>query len=147
LPLVITHGWPGSVVELLGIVSPLTDPPAQEDAFNPVLPSLPGYGFSGQPVEFDWNVGRIGRAWAELMRRLGYRRYVAPGGDVGAAVTDAMGRQAPEELVGIHLNLLRNGLAGVAGSPAVTEQERAAVEAITTFRTTGFGSSFTCAPP
>ena len=143
LPLVITHGWPGSVLELLGLVGPLTDPPAHggqaEDAFDLVLPSLPGYGFSGQPVELGWNAGRIGRAWAELMRRLGYRRYVAQGGDVGAAVTDAMGRQAPEGLVGIHLNLLRNGLAGVTGFPAETEQERAAVEAITTFRTTGFG--------
>jgi pimeloyl-ACP methyl ester carboxylesterase len=143
LPLVITHGWPGSVVELLGIVGPLTDPPAHggraEDAFDLVLPSLPGYGFSGEPAELGWNAARIGRAWAELMRRLGYRRYVAQGGDVGAAVTDAMGRQAPEGLVGIHLNLLRNGLAGVAGFPAGTEQERAAVDGISAFRTSGFG--------
>jgi pimeloyl-ACP methyl ester carboxylesterase len=143
LPLVITHGWPGSVVELLGIVGPLTDPPAYggraEDAFDLVLPSLPGYGFSGEPAELGWNAARIGRAWAELMRRLGYRRYVAQGGDVGAAVTDAMGRQAPEGLVGIHLNLLRNGLAGVVGFPAATEQERAAVDAISAFRTSGFG--------
>ena len=100
LPLIITHGWPGSVIELLGVVGPLTDPTAHggraEDAFDLVLPSLPGYGFSGEPSELGWNVGRIGVAWAELMRRLGYTRYVAQGGDVGSAVTDAMGRQAPE---------------------------------------------------
>ena len=99
LPLIITHGWPGSVLELLGVVAPLTDPAAHggsaEDAFDLVLPSLPGYGFSAEPTEAGWNVGRIAGAWAELMRRLGYTRYVAQGGDVGAAVTDAMGRQAP----------------------------------------------------
>ena len=96
LPLVMTHGWPGSVVELLESVGPLTDPTAHggtaEDAFDLVLPSLPGYGFSGEPTELGWDVARIGTAWAELMRRLGYSRYVAQGGDVGAGVTDAMGR-------------------------------------------------------
>ena len=100
LPLIMTHGWPGSVVELLETVGPLTDPTAHggsaEDAFHLVLPSLPGYGFSGEPTELGWDAGRIARAWAELMRRLGYTRYVAQGGDVGAAVTDAMGRQAPD---------------------------------------------------
>ena len=98
----MTHGWPGSVIELLETVGPLTDPTAHggsaEDAFDLVLPSLPGYGFSGEPTELGWDAGRVAQAWAELMRRLGYTRYVAQGGDVGAAVTDAMGRQAPEGL-------------------------------------------------
>ena len=143
LPLIVTHGWPGSVVEMLGSVGPLTDPvvsggPA-EDAFDLVLPSLPGYGFSTQPAEVGWDVGRTARAWAELMRRLGYSRYVAQGGDVGAAVSDAMARQAPDGLAGIHLNLLRNGLAGGAGLPSQSDQERAALDAIGTFRTSGFG--------
>ncbi|MGY1727525.1 epoxide hydrolase family protein [Geodermatophilus sp. SYSU D01062] len=140
LPLVITHGWPGSVVELLETVGPLTDPTAHggraEDAFHLVLPSLPGYGFSGEPRELGWDVARVGRAWAELMRRLGYARYVAQGGDVGAGVTDAMGRQAPEGLLGIHLNLLVTALGGPL--PGDTEQERAALAAIATFRSSGF---------
>jgi pimeloyl-ACP methyl ester carboxylesterase len=110
LPLIITHGWPGSVIEMLGVIGPLTDPNAHGgsagDAFDLVIPSLPGYGFSGVPAEVGWNVGRFAQAWAELMRRLGYTRYVAQGGDVGASVTDAMGRQAPEGLAGIHMNLL-----------------------------------------
>jgi len=110
LPLIITHGWPGSVIELLEVVGPLTDPTAHggraEDAFDLVLPSLPGYGFSDQPTEVGWGAGRIAQAWAELMNRLGYTRYVAQGGDQGASVTDAMARQAPNGLVGIHLNLL-----------------------------------------
>ncbi|HVD15574.1 MAG TPA: epoxide hydrolase, partial [Actinomycetota bacterium] len=109
LPLIMTHGWPGSVIELLEVVGPLTDPTAHggraEDAFDLVLPSLPGYGFSGQPTEVGWGPGRTAQAWAELMRRLGYTRYVAQGGDVGASITDAMGRQAPRGLVGIHMNL------------------------------------------
>jgi hypothetical protein len=113
LPLIMTHGWPGSVIELLETVGPLTDPTAHggtpEDAFHLVLPSLPGYGFSGEATELGWESGRITRAWAELMDRLDYTRYVAQGGDVGAAVTDAMGRQAPEGLLGIHLNLLAGG--------------------------------------
>src|SRR5207248_2870209 len=105
LPLIMTHGWPGSVAELIDSVGPLTDPTAHggsaEDAFHLVLPSLPGYGFSGEPVEVGWDLGRTARAWAELMRRLGYTRYVAQGGDVGAGVTDTMGRQAPKGLIGI----------------------------------------------
>src|SRR3954465_343415 len=109
LPLIMTHGWPGSVIELLEAVGPLTDPTAHggtaEDAFDLVLPSLPGYGFSAHPPEAGGNLGRTARAWAELMRRLGYTRYVAQGGDVGAGVTDALGRQAPKGLVGIHTNL------------------------------------------
>ncbi|MGY1609777.1 MULTISPECIES: epoxide hydrolase family protein [unclassified Geodermatophilus] len=140
LPLVMTHGWPGSVVELLETVGPLTDPTAHggraEDAFHLVLPSLPGYGFSGEPTEPGWDVARVGRAWAELMRRLGYTRYVAQGGDVGAGVTDAMGRQAPEGLLGIHLNLLVTALGG--GLSSDTDEERAGLEAIATFRSSGF---------
>ncbi|MDQ3875261.1 MAG: epoxide hydrolase, partial [Actinomycetota bacterium] len=106
LPLIMTHGWPGSVIELLETVGPLTDPTAHggqaEDAFHLVLPSLPGYGFSGEPTEVGWDAGRTAGAWAELMSRLGYTRYVAQGGDLGAIVTDVMARQAPEGLVGIH---------------------------------------------
>ena len=98
LPLIMTHGWPGSVIELLEVVGPLTDPTVHGgragDAFDLVLPSLPGYGFSSEPAEVGWDPGRVARAWTELMRRLGYTRYVAQGGDVGASVTDAMGRQA-----------------------------------------------------
>jgi|SRR5215204_408898 len=142
LPLFMTHGWPGSVIELLEAVGPLTDPTAHggdaEDAFHLVLPSLPGYGFSGEPTEVGWDVGHVARAWAELMNRLGYSRYVAQGGDVGAAVTDAMGRQAPEGLIGIHTNLLVTVLAG-GPLPGESEEERAALDAINTFRTSGFG--------
>jgi pimeloyl-ACP methyl ester carboxylesterase len=141
LPLIMTHGWPGSVIELLETVGPLTDPTAHggtpEDAFHLVLPSLPGYGFSGEPAELGWNVGRVAQAWAELMNRLGYARYVAQGGDVGAAVTDAMGRQAPEGLLGIHMNLLVTVLAGP--QPAESEEERAAADTLATFRESGFG--------
>ena len=142
LPLVMTHGWPGSIIELLEAIGPLTDPAAHggsaEDAFDLVLPSLPGYGFSGDPTELGWNVGRIAQAWAELMKRLGYTRYVAQGGDVGASVTDQMGRHAPEGLLGIHMNLLVTTLAGIP-LPEDTEEERAAREAINTFRASGFG--------
>jgi pimeloyl-ACP methyl ester carboxylesterase len=141
LPLIMTHGWPGSVIELLETVGPLTDPTAHggqaEDAFHLVLPSLPGYGFSGEPTELGWNVGRVAQAWAELMNRLGYTRYVAQGGDVGAAVTDTMGRQAPEGLLGIHTNLLVTVLAGPP--PAESEEERAAAGQLAAFRETGFG--------
>ena len=142
LPLIMTHGWPGSVIELLETVGPLTDPIAHggkaEDAFDLILPSLPGYGFSAEPKELGWDPGRMAKAWAELMRRLGYMRYVAQGGDVGAAVTDAMGRLAPEGLIGIHTNLLVTVLA--SGPPsAETEEEKAALAAIITFRTSGNG--------
>jgi pimeloyl-ACP methyl ester carboxylesterase len=142
LPLIMTHGWPGSVIELLETVGPLTDPTAHggraEDAFHLVLPSVAGYGFSGEPTVLGWYAGRVAQAWAVLMRRLGYTRYVAQGGDVGAAVTDAMGRQAPQGLVGIHTNLLVPALGG-SPMPAETEQERAALEQTKTFRATGFG--------
>jgi pimeloyl-ACP methyl ester carboxylesterase len=143
LPLIMTHGWPGSVVELLDTIGPLTDPTAHggspEDAFHVVLPSLPGYGFSGQPTELGWESGRIASAWAELMDRLGYTRYVAQGGDVGAAVTDAMGRQGPEGLLGIHVNLLAGAIGIKDLLPAESEQERAAHAALNLFTTDGFG--------
>jgi pimeloyl-ACP methyl ester carboxylesterase len=143
LPLIMTHGWPGSVIELLETIGPLTDPTAHggnpEDAFHLLLPSLPGYGFSGEPTELGWESGRIARAWAELMDRLGYTRYVAQGGDVGAAVTDAMGRQAPEGLLGIHISLLVASLGLEDQLPAESEQERAAHDAIKTFTKDGFG--------
>src|SRR2546430_6051221 len=142
LPLIMTHGWPGSIIELLDTVGPLTDPTAHgrtaEDAFDLVLPSLPGYGFSVESTELDWNVGRIAQAWAELMRRLGYTRYVAQGGDVGASLTDAMGRQGPEGLLGIHTNLLVTGLAG-GDHPPATDEEKAALDALATCRASGFG--------
>ncbi|HEX2421703.1 MAG TPA: epoxide hydrolase [Actinomycetota bacterium] len=141
LPLIMTHGWPGSVVELLETVGPLTDPTAHggkaEDAFHLVLPSVPGYGFSGEPTELGWWAGRVAQNWPELMRRLGYTRYVAQGGDVGAAVTDAMGRLAPEGLIGIHTNLFVPALGGTM--PTDTEQEKATAAQIAVFRATGFG--------
>jgi pimeloyl-ACP methyl ester carboxylesterase len=143
LPLIMTHGWPGSVIELLETVDHLTDPTAHggraEDAFDLVLPSLPGYGFSGEPAELGWDSGRTARAWAELMQRLGYTRYVAQGGDVGALVTDLMGRQAVEGLAGYHVNLLTAVLAIGDHLPKDSEQERAAAEAVATFRQDGFG--------
>jgi len=141
LPLIITHGWPGSVIEMLGVIGPLTDPTAHggsaEDAFDLVVPSVPGYGFSGEPAEIGWNPGRVAPAWGELMRRLGYTRYVAQGGDVGAAITDQMGRQAPEGLLGIHMNLLVPALGGPLSMDS--EAERAAAEQLATFRTSGIG--------
>jgi pimeloyl-ACP methyl ester carboxylesterase len=141
LPLIMTHGWPGSVVELLETVGPLTDPTAHggqaDDAFHLVLPSVPGYGFSAEPTELGWWAGRAAEAWPKLMDRLGYSRYVAQGGDVGAAVTDAMGRMAPEGLIGIHTNLFVPALGGAM--PSDTEQEKAAVAQIAAFRATGFG--------
>jgi pimeloyl-ACP methyl ester carboxylesterase len=140
MPLLITHGWPGSVIEMLEVIGPLTDPTLHggraEDAFDVVLPSLPGYGFSDEPTDVGWSPGHVARAWAELMRRLGYTRYVAQGGDVGAAVTDAMAIEAPDGLVGIHLNFLRRppleiaaALLGRAPVPDLTDEERAAFEA------------------
>ncbi len=140
LPLIITHGWPGSVIELLDVIEPLTDPTAHggepEDAFHVVLPSLPGYGLSVAPTTLGWDAGRTAKAWSELMRRLGYDRYVAQGGDVGSAVTDTMAIQAPDGLAGIHLNFLRRPPGEVAaavfgGAPqpeGLTEEEKAAFD-------------------
>lgn len=109
MPLIMTHGWPGSIFELVKVIGPLTDPPAYggraEDAFDLVLPLMPGYGFSGRPQVTGWNPDHIARAWAELMRRLGYKRYVSQGGDWGAVISDVMARQAPAGLLGIHVNM------------------------------------------
>jgi len=109
LPLIMTHGWPGSIFELVKVIGPLTDPTAHggraEDAFDLVLPSMPGYGFSGKPQSTGWNPDHIARAWDELMRRLGYERYVSQGGDWGAVISDVMARQAPPGLLGIHVNM------------------------------------------
>ncbi len=143
LPLIMTHGWPGSVVELLETVGPLTDPTAYggtaADAFHLVLPSIPGFGFSGRPTGLGWDTSRTARAWAELMRRLGYTRYVAQGGDVGAAVTDGLGRLAPAGLLGIHLNLLVTALRNTTGLPKNTDEEKAADAALKVFAATGSG--------
>ncbi len=145
LPLIMTHGWPGSVVELLETIGPLTDPTNHggraEDAFHLVLPSIPGYGFSDEPTEVGWGPIRIGQAWDGLMQRLGYARYVAQGGDVGSQVTDAMGRLGLEGLIGIHTNLLTPALGdteALSGSPPSSD-ERAALDALATFRATGVG--------
>ena len=142
LPVIITHGWPGSVIEMLEVIEPLTDPTAHggsaDDAFDVVIPSIPGYGFSPEPTELGWWAGRVAQIWPELMRRLGYDRFVAQGGDVGAAVTDGMGRMAPEGLLGIHTNLFVPALGGAKFSDE-TEEEKAANEAMALFRATGFG--------
>jgi pimeloyl-ACP methyl ester carboxylesterase len=145
LPLIMTHGWPGSIVELLETIGPLTDPTAHggraEDAFHLVLPSIPGYGFSDEPTELGWGPIRIGRAWHELMQRLGYTRYVAQGGDVGSQVTDAMGRLALDGLIGIHTNLLTPALGdpnALSASPP-TEAEQAALDQLAAFHATGTG--------
>ena len=142
LPLIITHGWPGSVFEMVKSIGPLTDPTAHggraEDAFDVVIPSMPGFGFSGKPTETGWGTDRIARTWAELMKRLGYTRYVAQGGDWGSPVSQAMARLAPAGLLGIHVNLpavvppeiaaiLATGGAAPAG---LTEPERAAFDAL-----------------
>jgi len=139
LPLVITHGWPGSVFEQIKLIGPLTDPTKYggraEDAFDVVIPSLPGFGFSARPTEAGWGLERIGRGWDVLMKRLGYARYVAQGGDWGAGVVQAMGRQAPAGLLGIHTNLpaaVTNDVgAALGGGPApagLSERERAAID-------------------
>jgi pimeloyl-ACP methyl ester carboxylesterase len=145
LPLIMTHGWPGSIIELLETVGPLTDPTAHggrpEDAFHLVLPSLPGYGFSEEPTELGWGPIRIGQAWDVLMRRLGYTRYVAQGGDVGSQVTDAMGRLGLAGLLAIHTNLLTPALGdptALSASPP-TKEEQAALDELATFSASGNG--------
>jgi pimeloyl-ACP methyl ester carboxylesterase len=149
LPLIMTHGWPGSVFELLKTIGPLTDPPAHggraEDAFDLVLPSMPGYGFSGKPTDTGWGPERIARAWAELMRRLGYTRYVAQGGDWGSPVSSAMARQAPTGLLGIHINLpatlppeVDQALAAGGPAPAgLSEKERATFDGLSAYAKMG----------
>jgi pimeloyl-ACP methyl ester carboxylesterase len=153
LPLIISHGWPGSVVELLKVIEPLTDPTAHggtvEDGFHLVIPSLPGYGFSARPTETGWGPDRVARAWDTLMRRLGYSRYVAQGGDWGAVISEAMGRQAPGGLAGIHVNLpaavppdIEAALAGTGAVPDMTDQEWATFEALGEYRKSGYSGYF-----
>jgi pimeloyl-ACP methyl ester carboxylesterase len=149
LPLIITHGWPGSVFEQIKLIEPLTQPTRYggraEDAFDVVIPSLPGYGFSGPPAEAGWGSERVARAWDVLMKRLGYTRYAAQGGDWGASVVEAMGRQAPAALVGIHTNFpatvpndVGAALAGAGPVPAgLSEQERAVVDSLRTYGKNG----------
>ncbi|TML67426.1 MAG: alpha/beta fold hydrolase [Actinobacteria bacterium] len=156
LPLIITHGWPGSVVEMLNVIGPLTDPPAHggsaEDAFHLVIPSLPGYGFSVKPQETGWDSARIARAWVVLMKRLGYARFVAQGGDWGAIVTDLMGAQAPPELLGIHSNMpgtvppdiskaLASNVLGAGGPPpsGLSADEQRAYDQLSFLYTKGIG--------
>ena len=147
LPLIINHGWPGSVVEQIKLIGPLTDPVAHggkaEDAFDVVIPSMPGYGFSGKPTSTGWGPERMARAWAELMKRLGYTRYVAQGGDWGAFVVDQMGLQAPAGLLAIHTNMPATVPANVdkallAGAPAPSglsaEEQRAYQQLVRTFK-------------
>ncbi len=149
LPVIITHGWPGSVFEFLKVIGPLTDPVSHggiaEDAFDVVIPSIPGYGFSGKPTGTGWDPDHVARAWAELMRRLGYTRFVAQGGDWGAPISTAMARQAPPGLLGIHVNLpavvppeVDAALAtGGAAPPGLSEQERAVFQSLSAYRKTG----------
>ena len=154
LPVIISHGWPGSVIEQLKIIDPLTNPTAHgaraEDAFDVVVPSLPGYGFSGRPAGTGWDPDRIARAWAELMKRLGYTRYVAQGGDWGTPVSSAMARQNAEGLLGIHINLpatvppeVAAVLGGVAVPPGLSEKERAVVDALRANAKKGNAAYFT----
>ncbi|WXA83660.1 epoxide hydrolase [Pendulispora rubella] len=145
LPLILTHGWPGSLVELRQVIEPLTDPTAHggraEDAFDVVIPSIPGFGFSGKPMGTGWDPERIARAWVQLMERLGYTRYVGQGGDWGAPITSAMARQNPAGLVGIHVNLPATVPADVqkainGGEPAppgLSDAEKAAFDAVSDF--------------
>jgi pimeloyl-ACP methyl ester carboxylesterase len=153
LPVIITHGWPGSVFEQLKIIGPLTNPTAlggrAEDAFDVVIPSLPGYGFSGKPTGTGWDPDHVARAWAELMKRLGYTRYVAQGGDWGSPISSAMARQAPAGLLGIHINLPATVpsevAAMLAGGPApagLSERERAAFDALMTYGKKGNSAYF-----
>jgi len=156
LPVIITHGWPGSVIELLHVIDPLTNPTAHgasaADAFDVVIPSIPGYGYSGKPRDLGWGPDRVARAWDVLMKRLGYTRYVAQGGDWGAIVTDLMGVQAPEGLAGIHSNmagvvppdaataLARNVLgAGGPPPPRLSPEENRTYEQLNSFFLTGVG--------
>jgi pimeloyl-ACP methyl ester carboxylesterase len=141
MPLIITHGWPGSIVEFINIIGPLTDPRARgadpADAFHLVVPSIPGYGFSGPTQDRGWNVHRIARAWDELMRRLGYQRYGAQGGDWGSAISRELGLVAPEHITGVHLNMLFPWMPEDAAD--LTDEERDRVETMRRFRATGSG--------
>jgi pimeloyl-ACP methyl ester carboxylesterase len=151
LPVIITHGWPGSIIEQLKIIEPLTNPTAHggtaADAFHLVIPSMPGYGFSGKPTTTGWGPERIARAWATLMERLGYQRYAAQGGDWGALIVDMMGVQAPQGLVGIHTNMAgaippdidAEAFAGAAAPPGLDEEEKEAFEHVAFFYKYGLG--------
>jgi pimeloyl-ACP methyl ester carboxylesterase len=151
MPVIITHGWPGSIVEQLKIIDPLTNPTAHggsaSDAFDVVIPSLPGYGFSGKPATTGWDPPRIARAWVVLMKRLGYNRFVAQGGDWGAMVSDVMGTQAPSELLGIHVNwpftvppdIDQAAQAGKPAPPGVSADEKYAYEQLDFFYKHGVG--------
>jgi len=151
MPLIVTHGWPGSIVELLKIVDPLTNPTAHggkaSDAFDVVIPSLPGYGFSGKPATTGWDPQRMARAWVVLMKRLGYTRFAAQGGDWGAMVTDVMGTQAPPELLGIHVTwpftvppeIDRAAQAGGAAPNGLSADEKRAYDQLDFFYKHGVG--------
>jgi pimeloyl-ACP methyl ester carboxylesterase len=150
LPLIITHGWPGSVIEMLNVIGPLTDPTAYggnaADAFDVVVPSMPGYGFSGKPTETGWGPEHIADAWIELMRRLGYTQFVAQGGDWGAQITDVMGAKAPPGLLGIHSNMpgtvppdVAATLAGDAAPSGLSAEEGRAWERLNFLYTKGIG--------
>jgi pimeloyl-ACP methyl ester carboxylesterase len=155
VPLILTHGWPGSIVEFLGLIGPLSDPRAHggdpADAFHLVIPAIPGFGFSGPTKDRGWNVGRTARAWAELMRRLGYERYGAQGGDLGALISPALGRVAPESVIGVHVNAASVGfipLGPVAEDvqAELTDRERQSLAAIGRFTSDGFGYNVSSRP-
>jgi epoxide hydrolase len=141
LPLIMTHGWPGSIVEFMEVIGPLTDPRAHggdpADAFHLVVPAIPGYGFSGPTHDRGWNVSRIARAWDGLMRRLGYRRYGAQGGDWGSSISRELGLIVPEHLIGVHLNMLSPYARDEP--PGLTEQDKERIERLRRFRSTGSG--------
>jgi pimeloyl-ACP methyl ester carboxylesterase len=141
LPVVITHGWPGSVVEFLDVLGKLTDPPEAADAFHVVCPSLPGFGFSGQPAEAGWGVDRTARAWAQLMARLGYERYGAQGGDWGAMVSTRLAQIDADNMVGLHLNMPIVGRAAIEASGPPTPAEQKALEHYAEHRRDGTGYS------
>jgi microsomal epoxide hydrolase len=142
MPLVITHGWPGSIAEFMEVIGPLTDPVAHggdpADAFHLVVPSIPGFGLSGPTTDPGWDVRRIARAWDELMRRLGYQRYGAQGGDWGSAISRELGIIVPEHLIGVHLNMLFTPVIPDADAD-LTDEEKARLERLRSFRITGSG--------
>jgi pimeloyl-ACP methyl ester carboxylesterase len=160
LPLILTHGWPGSPLEFLKVIGPLTDPVAHggraQDAFDVVIPAIPGYGFSGKPTDLGWNPERVARAWDVLMKRLGYTHYVSQGGDHGSVISDALARQAPPGLVGIHLtmpatipaNLVKGINSGDPAPPGLTASERRAYDTLSTFfgRNAAYGAMMVTRP-